>query len=100
MRAYCKNQTFLLVALDGSQMTTRPNDFNDIPEKFTADPTYKMAVAAGALEPFESAKQGDAIEEAARAPKRKKAAVSAERSEAEAVSAAKQDTAETRGRTK
>ena len=69
IRAYCKNQTFLLVALDGSQMKTRPNDFNDIPEKFAADPTYKMAVAAGALEPFETAKQGDAIEKKANAKK-------------------------------
>lgn len=71
MRAYCKNQTFLLTALDGSQMKTRPNDFNDIPEKFTSDPTFKMAVAAGALEPFETAKQGDAIEKNANAKKDK-----------------------------
>lgn len=71
MRAYCKNQTFLLVALDGSQMKTRPNDFNDIPDKFTADPTFKMAVAAGALEPFETARQGEAIEKKARGGKGK-----------------------------
>ncbi|MBQ6123188.1 MAG: hypothetical protein IJI59_15820 [Clostridia bacterium] len=71
MRAYCKNQTFLLVALDGSQMTTRPNDFNEIPEKFTSDPTFKMAVAAGALEPFETVQQGDAIEKKANTRKSK-----------------------------
>ena len=69
MRAYCKNQTFLLVAMDGSQMTTKANDFNEIPEKFTSDPTFKMAVAAGALEPFETARQGEAIEKKANAKK-------------------------------
>ena len=71
MRAYCKNQTFLLVALDGSQMKTRANDFNDIPDKFTTDPTFKMAVAAGALEPFETAREGEAIEKKANARKEK-----------------------------
>ncbi|MBQ3476783.1 MAG: hypothetical protein IJH25_01265 [Clostridia bacterium] len=71
MRAYCKNQTFLLVALDGSQMKTRANDFNDIPDKFTIDPTFKMAVAAGALEPFETAREGEAIEKKANARKEK-----------------------------
>ena len=73
MRAYCKNQTFLLVALDGSQMKTKPNDFNEIPDKFTVDPTFKMAVAAGALEPFETARQGEAIEKKARGGNGKKA---------------------------
>ncbi|MBR2226776.1 MAG: hypothetical protein IJ893_02785 [Bacteroidales bacterium] len=71
MRAYCKNQTFLLVSLDGSQMKTRANDFNDIPDKFTIDPTFKMAVAAGALEPFETAREGEAIEKKANARKEK-----------------------------
>lgn len=57
IRALCKNQTFMLTALDGSTMFTKPNDVNEIEEKFTVDPTYKMAVAAGALEPFKTDKQ-------------------------------------------
>ena len=61
IRAFCKNQTFLLRALDGTSMTTKPNDFNEIPEKFTSDATFKMAVAAGALEVFKTSKQGDKI---------------------------------------
>ena len=69
IRAYCKAQTFLLTALDGASMLTKPNDFNEIDEKFTFDPTYKMAVKAGVLEVFETAKQGDKIEEAAKGKK-------------------------------
>lgn len=69
IRAYCKNQTFLLTALDGASILTKPNDFNEIDEKFTIDPTYKMAVKAGALEVFETAKQGDKIEENAKGKK-------------------------------
>ena len=61
IRAFCKNQTFLLVALDGTSMTTKPNDFCEIPEKFTTDPTYKMAVKAGKIEIFKTAKQGEKI---------------------------------------
>lgn len=57
IRALCKNQTFMLRALDGSVMFTKPNDVNEIPEKFTNDPTYKMAVGSGALEPFKTDKQ-------------------------------------------
>lgn len=71
IRAYCKNQTFLLTALDGTSMLTKPNDFNEIDEKFTIDPTYKMAVKAGALEVFNTTKQGDKIEEAAKGKKGK-----------------------------
>ena len=54
IRALCKNQTFMLRALDGSILFTKPNDVNEIDEKFTHDATYKMAVAAGALEPFKT----------------------------------------------
>lgn len=57
IRALCKNQTFKLCALDGSTMFTKPNEVNEIPEKFTNDPTYKMAVKAGALEPFKTEKE-------------------------------------------
>lgn len=57
IRALCKNQTFRLRALDGSVMFTKPNDVNEIEEKFTFDPTYKMAVDAGALEPFKTDKE-------------------------------------------
>lgn len=57
IRALCKNQTFMLTALDGSVMFTKPNDVNEIEEKFTTDPTYKMAVASGALEPFKTEKE-------------------------------------------
>ena len=57
IRALCKNQTFMLRALDGSVMFTKPNDVNEIPEKFTVDPTYKMAVSAGVLEPIKTDKQ-------------------------------------------
>lgn len=57
IRALCRNQTFMLSALDGSIMYTKPNDVNEIEEKFTTDPTYAMAVAAGALEPIKTDKQ-------------------------------------------
>lgn len=57
IRALCKNQTFMLRALDGSIMFTRPGEVNEIPEKFTIDATYKMAVEAGALEPFKTEKE-------------------------------------------
>ena len=57
IRALCKNQTFMLRALDGSIMFTKVNDVNEIPEKFTTDATYKMAVEAGALEPFKTEKE-------------------------------------------
>ena len=57
IRALCKNQTFMLSVLDGSVMFTKPNDVNEIEEKFTADPTYRMAVEAGALEPIKTDKK-------------------------------------------
>lgn len=57
IRALCKNRTFRLTALDGSVMFTKPCDVNEIEEKFTTDPTYVMAVAAGDLEPIKSDRQ-------------------------------------------
>lgn len=57
IRAICRNQTFMLTALDGSAMFTKPNDVNEIEEKFTTDPTFMMAVEAGALEPIRTDKQ-------------------------------------------
>lgn len=61
IRALCKNQTFMLRALDGSMMFTRANEVNEIDDKFTSDPTYKMAVAAGALEPFTTATEKETV---------------------------------------
>ncbi len=57
IRVLCKNQTFMLVALDGSKMFTKPDEVNEIDEKFTVDPTFRMAVEAGALEPIKSDRQ-------------------------------------------
>lgn len=51
--------TFLLTASDGSTMLVRPNTFNDIPDKFTGDVTFRCAVASGDLKPFETVRQGD-----------------------------------------
>ena len=72
IRALCKNQTFMLRALDGTSMTTKPNDVNEIEEKFTFDPTYKMAVKAGALEPFKTEKEAQKRADAARKAPAKK----------------------------
>ena len=57
IRVLCKNQTFMLVALDGSKMFTNPGEVNEIDEKFATDPTFNMAVEAGALEPIKSDRQ-------------------------------------------
>lgn len=74
IRVYNHNRSYRLDALDGSSMIVRANSFADIPEKFTGCATYKMAVEAGEIEPFITAKEGDKIEEKAHTTRKKAAA--------------------------
>ena len=68
------HRTFLLEAGDGTSRLVPPLAFAEIEEKFTGDITYKKAVAAGELEPFNTTKQGDKLEEKAHAPQEQKPA--------------------------
>ena len=43
----------------GEKMLVGPDEFVDIPDSFTGDPTYNMAMKAGLIQPFITTKQGD-----------------------------------------
>ena len=60
--------TFLLKAADGAKLKVPPMGFMDIPEKFTGDITFKMAVKARVIKVFETTKQGDKLEQQAYEP--------------------------------
>ena len=71
-RHYVENQTFALFRPgDDKALIVGPNGFFDIPEAYQGDPTYKLAVNAGAIKPFETAKDGEKIERAARTGQKK-----------------------------
>lgn len=74
IRIYNKRRTFLLTAEDGTTHVVPPMAFDQIEEKFTRDITYRSAVAAGEIEPYETKRQGDAIERRAREGDEKKPA--------------------------
>ena len=74
VRVFCDRATFELAAPDGEKMKLLPLGFGEVPDKFTGDITFRRAVAAGVIQVFETARQGDRIEEAAHAPKAAKAA--------------------------
>ncbi len=69
VKVFCDRATFELAAPDGDKMKLLPLGFGEVPEKFTGDITFKTAVAAGVIQVFESARQGDKLEEAAHTPK-------------------------------
>lgn len=60
--------TFLLKAEDGEKLKVPPMGFMDVPEKFTGDITFKMAVKAGVIKVFETTAQGEALERQAYEP--------------------------------
>ena len=70
LRHYVKNRKFLLRAAGCEPLTVGPNAFVDIPEAYQGDPTYLLAVKAGDIQPFTTAKQGAKIEEKAEAEKK------------------------------
>ena len=70
VRVFCDRATFELTAPDGDKMKLLPLGFGEVPDKFTGDITFRRAVAAGVIQVFETARQGDRIEEAAHAPKK------------------------------
>ncbi len=75
VKVFNKAQTFLLENGEGKQMTLPPLGFADVPEEFTGCQTFKMGVAAGAIQLFTETKQGDQIEKAAHEPPKKGKAV-------------------------
>lgn len=50
--------------MDGESFVLRPNAFENVPEKFTGDITFKVGVKAGDIEVFETKAQGEKIEKA------------------------------------
>ena len=68
IRVYNKHRTYMLTAEDGSTMIVPHDGFAEIPEKFIGDITFRMAVRAGEMEVFETAKQADKIEKKAQEP--------------------------------
>ena len=65
MRHYVKNAKYMLKNSNGEKLIVGPMAFVDIPDSFTGDPTYRMAVSAGMIEPIISAKHGDKVEKEA-----------------------------------
>ena len=62
MKHYIGKAKFELKNELGKKMLVGPDEFADIPDSFTGDPTYLMAVNAGLIQPFITTKQGDKIE--------------------------------------
>lgn len=69
VKVFNNRSTFRLDAPDGTFMIVPPMGFCEIPDKFTGDITFKMAVKAGVMQVFETAKQGAKLEEAAHTAK-------------------------------
>lgn len=71
---YVGNGKFVLFS-EGTEpaITVGPNAFCDIPEAYHGDITYRKAVAAGVIQPFTPAGQGDAAERKAQEKARKAA---------------------------
>ena len=83
IKVYNQRRTYLLTAEDGTKHIVPPMAFDQIEEKFTADITFKAAVACGEITIFETAKQGEAIERKAREPKKQPAKAEKKAPEAE-----------------
>ena len=81
MRHYVKNAKYMLKNGEDEKMIVGPMAFVDIPESFFGDPTYRMAVSAGMIEPIISAKQGDKVEKEANEKPGKKNAKSGKKEE-------------------
>lgn len=62
MKHYIGKAKFELKNESGEKMLVGPDEFKDIPDSFTGDPTYRMGVAAGLIQPFVTTKQGDAAQ--------------------------------------
>ena len=70
VRVFNHNRTYRLETQDAGRteyFMLRPLSFADVPEKFTGDITFRLAVKAGEIEVFETTKQGEAIEAKAEA---------------------------------
>lgn len=67
MKHYIGKAKFELKNELGEKMIVGPDSFHDIPDSFQGDPTYKMAVAAGVIQPFITVKEGDKAQERANA---------------------------------
>lgn len=72
MKHYIGKAKFELKNELGEKMIVGPDSFHDIPDSFQGDPTYKMAVAAGVIQPFITVKEGDKAQEKANAKGGKK----------------------------
>lgn len=64
-KVFVGNAKYLLTDESGNTMTVGPNKFEQIPDAFTGDLTYKRAVHAGFITPYVSLKDGEKAEEAA-----------------------------------
>ena len=73
MKHYIGKAKFELKNELGEKMIVGPDSFDDIPDSFQGDPTYKMAVAAGVIQPFITVKEGDKAQEKANAKGGRKA---------------------------
>lgn len=69
VKVFCNRRTFQLEAPDGDKMKLLPLGFSEVPEKFTGDITFVVGVKSGDIQVFETTKQGDQIEKAARTKK-------------------------------
>lgn len=72
MKHYIGKAKFELKNELGEKMIVGPDSFHDIPESFHGDPTYRMGVAAGVIQPFFTTKEGDKAQEKANAKGGKK----------------------------
>ena len=59
MKHYIGKAKFELKNELGEKMIVGPDSFHDIPESFHGDPTYRMGVDAGVIQPFFTTKEGD-----------------------------------------
>ena len=65
VKVYNNKRTYRLECNDGTKTEVfilRPMSFADVPERFTGDITFRLAVKAGEIQVFETKKQGETIE--------------------------------------
>lgn len=89
IKVFVGNAKYQLSDESGNTMTIGPNKFEQIPDAFAGDLTYRLAVQAGTITPYTTAKDGDKAAEAAAKKEADKAKKATEKAEKKADKPAK-----------
>ena len=61
-KVFVGNAKYELTNESGENMIVGPNEFAEIPDSFTGDLTYRLAVQAGVIKPYVSMQEANKIE--------------------------------------